>query len=619
MQETNFDLNNRPFSSDIRVDRYFPAEAIEAARQAVALNIERADGCSLIVGPPGTGKTMLCHVLAEQFGQQFASVVLAGGRLASRKALLQAILYELGLPYRRLDEGELRLAMIDHLSPRDDGSRGMLLLVDEAHTLSPKLLEELRLLTNLVRQGMPRVRLVLAGGAVLEERFASPRLESFNQRLTSRCYLEPFSSQETQQFVRAQVSASGKNPDAVFDVKALQEIHRATDGVARLIVQLCDHALLLATAGATAEHVTMPIGQRGIEEAWADLQQLPMPWNVESAAGEPDSDASSSAPAAETIEFGELDEDEFADGELADGESGLAESEVAHDDADAADGGRHADHDRHADHSAGEAARQGPTEQIDHIQDQLQRADADFEPVVRETPELEVAFADAGDREAGDWEEVSGPAATHEVASGTSASGAAHENRDDLAWEMVVESSAAAPLPMTPLPATPTSRPAPVAPSSSEPVLPGGPSQGSDDPVFPPRPAADTSQPLPPPVQPPVQPPAAEVYDPVRPERNGAISAPAVVKPVPTDPAPTDSGSTDAVPPRHVPPTPVAAGPFAPGPDATDPVTPSPVVSGPTSAPSREGAAAAEDRDATQPSGRRYQSLFSSMRKNQRR
>ena len=84
-----------------------------------------------------------------------------------------------------------------------------MLLVDEAQALPPALLDELRVMTNLVRGGVPRVRLVLAGSAALEEAFASLELESFSQRLSARCYLAPLSREETSQFIRAQVAASG--------------------------------------------------------------------------------------------------------------------------------------------------------------------------------------------------------------------------------------------------------------------------------------------------------------------------------------------------------------------------------------------------------------------------
>ena len=135
--------------------------------------------------------------------------LLSSGRLSTRRALLQAILFELGQPYRGMDEGELRLALVDYLTAGEDCPQGMVLLVDEAHTLPLRLLEEIRMITNLVRDGQPAVRLVLAGGCVLEERFASPKLESFSQRIVARCYLESFNRTETQQYIRAQIDAAG--------------------------------------------------------------------------------------------------------------------------------------------------------------------------------------------------------------------------------------------------------------------------------------------------------------------------------------------------------------------------------------------------------------------------
>ena len=77
-----------------------------------------------------------------------------------------------------------------------------------AVAIASRSLDELRVLTNLVRGGAPRVRLVLAGSSALEESFANPELESFSQRLSARCYLAPFSRDETSQFIRAKMAAS---------------------------------------------------------------------------------------------------------------------------------------------------------------------------------------------------------------------------------------------------------------------------------------------------------------------------------------------------------------------------------------------------------------------------
>ena len=100
---------------------------------------------------------------------------------------------------------------------------------------------------------MPRVRLVLAGSSSLEECFTDPELESFSQRLTARCYLGSFSSQETTQFIRAQLAASGVTPDDVFTLDACAAVFEATDGVPRLVNQLCDRALVDANAAGRHE------------------------------------------------------------------------------------------------------------------------------------------------------------------------------------------------------------------------------------------------------------------------------------------------------------------------------------------------------------------------------
>jgi len=293
MYEAQFGLERRPFPAVARVDTYFPSASTRSAHETLARCIRRGDGPGLIIGPVGTGKTLLCQLLAEEFRNEFRVVVLSSTRLCTRRALLQAMLYELQLPFRDLEEGELRLSLIDHVVRSEACPHGLLLLVDEAHCLPLVLLEEIRMITNLVRDGQPRVRLVLAGTPALEERFASPHMESFNQRVVARCYLEPLGGQETAAYVRGQVSLAGGDPDRLFDDEALAAIYRATHGVPRLINQLSDHALILAAAGGGSR-----IDGPGVEEAWADLQQLPTPSHLRCVAD--------SRPHLSVVEFGTL-------------------------------------------------------------------------------------------------------------------------------------------------------------------------------------------------------------------------------------------------------------------------------------------------------------------------
>jgi type II secretory pathway predicted ATPase ExeA len=312
MYEPFFGLSRRPFASAADVDCYFPAASIEAARQTLYRTIDRGEGPALLVGPAGVGKSLLLMVLAEQFAERFSTALLTNGRVNTRRELLQAILYELGLACRELEEGELRLSLIDYLSrPQSpavnfDGSEtttalprdGLLLLIDEAHLLSYKLLEEVRLITNFIRGGQPKVRLVLAGSPLLEERFTSPKLEAFNQRIVARCYVQALDREETRNYVKAQIDWAGGRGDRLFTAEALDAAYQATQGVPRLINQVCDHALLLACAAGEAA-----LQKSNIEEAWADLQQLPTPWNRESA------ETTTASPDATVIEFGVLDDE----------------------------------------------------------------------------------------------------------------------------------------------------------------------------------------------------------------------------------------------------------------------------------------------------------------------
>ncbi len=303
----------------------------------------------MIIGPSGTGKTLLCQRLAADFRERMTVALLTSGRVCTRRALLQAILYELRLPYRGMEEGELRLSLIDHVTPDGDEHPGLLLLVDEAHTLPWRLLEELRMITNLVRDGQPCIRIVLAGGPQLEERLASPKLDSFSQRIAARCYLGPLSRDETAQFVRHQIGVSGGEPDRVFEGAAYEAIFAATDGVPRLVNQLCDHTLVLA---ALAE--CRPVGAAVVEEAWSDLQQLPSPWQMTTGAAN---------DTARVVEFAPLDDS------LEDGPNAIPIRT-----------------------SLGTATSLKPEENLNQIERQLRELEDDFQPAGSIGPEIELRF-----------------------------------------------------------------------------------------------------------------------------------------------------------------------------------------------------------------------------------
>jgi len=361
MYDACFGLNWRPFGSVPQIDRYFATAAIEGARTTLVRCIQRGEGAGLVIGPSGTGKTLLCLLLAEKFKRSVQVVLLVSGRLSTRRALFQAILYELGRPYRGMDEGELRLAVVDHLMAGQDSPHGMLLLVDEAHTLPFRLLDEIRLLTNLARSDQPLVRLVLAGGPVLEERFASPKLDSFSQRLAARCYLEALNRTDTKDYIQWQLSAAGGQGDWIFPEQACHSVFQATGGVPRLINQVCDHALLLAYVAGRKT-----IEPANVEEAWADLQQLPTPWT---------DGAKSDQAGSGVIEFGSLDDQ--ADGAPSPSDAVKASAPVLRISLPAEEA---------------ETDCSEPGQQIHRIERLLAQVGDDFQPAGSIGPEVELCF-----------------------------------------------------------------------------------------------------------------------------------------------------------------------------------------------------------------------------------
>jgi len=422
MYEAYFGLKRRPFSSVPRVDDYFPAAAIEAARQTLVRCVERAEGVGMVIGPTGSGKTLLCQLLAAHFRGSFQVALLLGGRLSSPRSLLQAILFDLGQPYRGMDEGELRLALVDYLAENDDCPRGMVLIVDEAHTLPLRLLEEIRIIANLVAHGRPKVRPVLVGGPTLEERLASPKLDSFHQQIVARCYLESFDRAETEQCICCQLRGAGATAERVFNAQACHAVYQATDGIPRLVNQLCDHALVLAYAAGRR-----PVDRDGVEEAWADLQQLPTPWNDDG--GRPG--------ASGVIEFGGLD-DGPEDARTAKDDSPVAISmlRLARDCEDSDD----------------------PAEQVTKIQRAIDELEEDFQPAGSIGPEIELFFDPSVDPFAEEFEEEEvitdrvtdpGPtaAAPGRTADGSEASGGEPSKEPDdecsLQGESVPEAAAA--------------------------------------------------------------------------------------------------------------------------------------------------------------------------------
>ena len=280
--------------------RYVAIGSVEEAITRVTNGINGRDGIALIMGPPGTGKSLICNVLAAEHSKSHMVVSMGDVAVVNEEAFYRRLLHEMGVDVAAITDGDMQFALVQSLCSDDVPFGGVLLLIDEAQVMPAEVLEAIRSTTNIMKDGQPRVSAVICGSPKLDETLASASMEPFNQRVATRCYLHPLNSHETRFYITEIIRGCGSNPDATITDEAVGAIHHASNGIPRLINQMMTEAIDCA-----AEENETVICERIVDQAWAQLQQLPSPIVDEQKL------ASDAAPVefgslVDSVEFGEL-------------------------------------------------------------------------------------------------------------------------------------------------------------------------------------------------------------------------------------------------------------------------------------------------------------------------
>jgi len=210
---SHFGLDRQPFRSAVDPTAYFPASSHEVARSALAESFARRDPIVLIDGPAGTGKTIVARKWLEGLDPHVPRVVVPNARAAQPAELLQAMLFDLALPYQGLTEQESRLALTGRLLElATECSYPTVVVLDEAHHLSEIALEEVRLLSNLETRPGAAIFAVLVANPTLRVALAGSRFEEIAQRLTVRAAIEPLRVDESTEYLRHQIQVAGGDP-----------------------------------------------------------------------------------------------------------------------------------------------------------------------------------------------------------------------------------------------------------------------------------------------------------------------------------------------------------------------------------------------------------------------
>jgi general secretion pathway protein A len=238
-----FGFREKPFSLLPDPDYIYMSRGHENAYTHLEYAISENKGFVVITGEIGSGKTTLINFLLNKI-QSHIQVGLVNHTACSPNQLLKMICQEFDLVVHDMDKAEILEAFNDFLLEQFASKNRVVLIIDEAQSLSPKCMEEIRMLSNLEVEKHHLLQIIIVGQPELRNRLQQKNLEQFAQRVTVNCHLDHLGQDEIEHYIRHRLRIAGaKNPE-IFDKGAVQAIFASSCGIPRLINAICDMALL---------------------------------------------------------------------------------------------------------------------------------------------------------------------------------------------------------------------------------------------------------------------------------------------------------------------------------------------------------------------------------------
>jgi general secretion pathway protein A len=262
-----FGLKSAPFQLTPDPEFLFLSKVHKKALTYLNYGITDNSGFILITGEVGTGKTTVIRTMMKRLKEDVIFSRINNTRLTSEQ-LISMINEDFGLDIKGKDKTQMLRDLTDFLIKQYGKGRKSILIIDEAQNLSPDLLEEIRLLSNLETDKSKLLQIILIGQPELRKVLAKPDLRALRQRINISCHISPLLRNETEEYIFHRLEIAGNREAVSFQDGCLDLIHNFARGVPRLINIACDFLLLSAFVDKTKE-VSLDL----VKEVISDLER----------------------------------------------------------------------------------------------------------------------------------------------------------------------------------------------------------------------------------------------------------------------------------------------------------------------------------------------------------
>ena len=244
MYEAFYGLNAKPFQLNPDPSFYFASKQHRRAKAYLEYGVSRNEGFIVITGEIGAGKTMVLRSLIESLN---GSNVITGHLVTTQlgaEDTLRMVGAAFGFRVKDVPKSELLITLEAFLISQTSKGKRCLLIVDEAQNLTPRAVEELRMLSNFQFGNQALLQSFLVGQPEFREILQRPEMEQFRQRVAATCHIGPLDEAETRLYIEHRLKCAGSKGKPSFESAAFAGIYKASAGIPRRINAVCDRLLL---------------------------------------------------------------------------------------------------------------------------------------------------------------------------------------------------------------------------------------------------------------------------------------------------------------------------------------------------------------------------------------